>query len=136
MSAEVAELDRAGLRRFALTTGGLVALLFGWLLPWLFGFNWQPWAVLVGGLLIVWGVVAPGSLGLIYRGWMGLALLLNKVTSPVIMGVVFFLVLLPMGLIMRGVARRDPLHRALQAQAKSYRVTYEPDEHSDLRNPF
>ena len=33
---EIPELDREGLRQFGLTTGGIVAVLFGVVLPWLF----------------------------------------------------------------------------------------------------
>jgi hypothetical protein len=35
----IPELDARGLRQFALTTGGIVAGLFGLLLPWLFDAN-------------------------------------------------------------------------------------------------
>ena len=53
-------------------------------------------------------VVRPGVLHLPNRGWMGLGLLLNKVTSPIILGLVFFLVITPVGLALR-LAGRDEL---------------------------
>ena len=43
ISSDIPELDRAGLRKFGLTTGAIVALLFGLFLPWLFDFGLPRW---------------------------------------------------------------------------------------------
>ena len=132
----IPELDRAGLRKFALTTGGLIAVHFGLFLPWLFNFGWQWWAVILGAVLMLWGLILPASLRGFYRLWMRFAFALNKVTSPVIMGAIFYCVLLPTGLIMRALTRRDPMNRTMQKETESYRITSEEDVESDLRNPF
>ena len=63
-------------------------------------------AVALGGVLFVGGLVAPGRLGPVYRGWMALAAAISKVTTPVFMGVIFFLVLTPAGLLARLVGHR------------------------------
>ncbi len=55
----------------------------------------------IGAALILSGLLIPARLGPIYRGWMGLALLISRVTSPVLSGVVYFLVLTPIALLMR-----------------------------------
>jgi hypothetical protein len=64
----------------------------------------------IGGGLILGGLAAPDKMGPIHRGWMGLAHLLSKVTTPIFMGIVYFLVLTPVGLVLRVMARR-PLSR-------------------------
>lgn len=64
-----------------------------------------PWLGGAGGLLLLAGLAIPGSLGPLYRAWMGLALLLSKVTTPIFMGVIYFLVITPMGLFMRMIGR-------------------------------
>jgi hypothetical protein len=71
-----------------------------------------PWKVLagLGGALWVAGVVAPGQLGPVYRAWMGFAHALSKVTTPIFMGVVFYLVMTPIGLLMRLIGRRPMVH--------------------------
>lgn len=56
-------------------------------------------------------MAVPGKLGPVYRAWMGLAHLLSKVTTPIFMGIVYFLVLTPVGLALRLLGRR-PLSRA------------------------
>jgi len=55
----------------------------------------------LGGLLVVAALVAPKALGPVERAWMGLALAISKVTTPIFMGVVYFLVILPIGLFRR-----------------------------------
>ena len=50
----------------------------------------------------------PGRLGPLYRAWMGLALLLSKVTTPILMAIIYFAVITPIGLLLR-VFGRDPL---------------------------
>ena len=64
----------------------------------------------LGGSLILGGLLAPRLLGPIYRAWMGLAHLLSKVTTPVFMGIVYFGVLTPTGLLMRLFGKRPLRH--------------------------
>ncbi len=55
----------------------------------------------VGALLFVVGGVAPRALGGVYAGWMRFALALNKITTPILMGAIYFIVLTPLSLAMR-----------------------------------
>jgi hypothetical protein len=132
---EIPPLDAPGLRRFALTTGAIVVLLFGGLLPWLLGAAWPLWPWIAGGALAAWGLVAPATLGPVYQGWMRFGLLLGRVTTPIVMGAVFFLVVTPVGLVMRAL-RRDPLARRFDAAATSYRVPSEEPRKDGLEHPF
>jgi hypothetical protein len=50
-------------------------------------------------VLIVAGLAAPTRLGPIYRSWMSLAQVISKVTTPVIMSVIFLVVLTPTGIL-------------------------------------
>lgn len=62
----------------------------------------------IGVALVLAGLAVPGRLGPVYRGWMGLAHILSRITTPVFMGVVYFLVIAPIGTIMR-LAGRQPM---------------------------
>jgi hypothetical protein len=87
-------------RKFGLLVGGAF-LLIG-LLLWRGAYVVAASIVLLVALgLIAGGLIAPGRLGPVYRGWMALALAISKVTTPVIMGAIFFLVLTPAGLLGR-----------------------------------
>jgi hypothetical protein len=65
----------------------------------------------LGSMLWVAGLTAPAQLGPIHRGWMRLALAISKVTTPVFMGVVYFIVFTPAGGIMRLLGKRPIVHR-------------------------
>ncbi len=131
----IPRLDRAGLRRFGLTTGALFAAIFGLALPWLFDFAYPtwPWVVLavLGGLALV----APGVLGPVYQAWMRLALLLNRVTTPLVLGVIFFAVFTPVALVMKAIGR-DEMRRRFDEAADSYREPSEAPGEDDLDNPY
>lgn len=61
--------------------------------------------------LIAGGLAMPARLGPVYRAWMALAKVISKVTTPVFMSVIFFLVLTPAGFLVRLFGHR-PLTRA------------------------
>lgn len=70
------------------------------------------------------------------RAWFAFGLLLGKVVSPVVLGVIFFLVITPFALVMR-LAGRDAL-RVRKHGARSYwidRVPAGPPSHS-FKNQF
>ena len=88
----------------------------------------------LGALLLVLGLVAPTQLGPIQRAWMGLAHLISKVTTPIFMGVVFFIVIAPIGLVMR-LFGKAPM--TIPRGAATYWHTREPDaRRSDLHRQF
>jgi hypothetical protein len=64
----------------------------------------------LGGTLILAGLAVPTLLGPIERAWMGLAHLISKVTTPIFMGIVYFLVMTPTGLFRRR-GGRSPIAR-------------------------
>ena len=118
-------------RRFAFPVGTaflLLAAVFLWrdrpTLMWI--------ATTLGGLLYVAGLLAPGQLGPVYRAWMALALAISKVTTPIFMGIVYFLVFTPAGWIMRLVGKRPIEHRVEKGS-----VWHRTDRtHRDLRRQF
>ena len=54
--------------------------------------------------------MVPGRLEPAYHAWMGLAHAISRVTTPIIMGIIFFLILTPVGLLARLLGHR-PLSR-------------------------
>jgi hypothetical protein len=98
---EIPQLDSKGLRKFGLTTGGIVVVLFGLLLPWLRDrpLPWWPWGM--AAILGLWALVAPGSLNLVYRPWMKVGLILGWINTRIILGIVFWIIILPLGILLR-----------------------------------
>ncbi len=132
---EIVELDRKGLRDFGLVTGGILAVLFGLFFPWLLESRIPLWPWVVAGVLAVWGLAAPMSLQPVYRAWMKLGLLLGRITTPIILGVVFYLLIWPMGFAMR-LFGRDPMARRLDDVVKTYRVASRKPPKENMERPF
>ena len=132
---DIPELDAKGLRQFGLLTGGIIVVLFGLVLPWLFGFGFPLWPWIVGAVLGAWAGAAPRSLRPVYGVWMRFGLLLNRVTTPIILAVVFYGVITPTSLVMR-VLGRDAMARRFDRTANSYRVPSKPPPKRNLEKPF
>ncbi len=90
---------------------------------------------MLGGLLIVWGLVAPMSLKRIHHVWMSFGLMMSKVMTPLIMGIVFYLMFAPIGLVMR-VMGKDSMARKLDDSVDTYRVISKDNPIKNLERPF
>ncbi len=120
---EIRDLDvgKKKVRSFGYLVGGvLIALALVGL--WRIGgrFTTAVYALLgAGGALVALGLAAPAVLRPLYRVWMGLALVLGFVMTRVILTLVFFLVVTPVGWIMRALGK-DPLRRRPDPSAETY----------------
>ena len=81
--------------------------------------------------------VKPDLLAPLNRAWMKLAEILNRIVSPIVMGIVFFGIFTPMGWVMRRFGR-DPLRRTFDTSKKSYWIDRNPagPNAEDLHNQF
>ena len=93
-------LSAAEGRRFAVTVG-LAFMVLGGLAWWRGRMLVASVTVGVGLILLIASLLIPTRLGPVYRGWMGLAAVMSKITTPVVMGIVYFAVLTPTGLLRR-----------------------------------
>lgn len=68
--------------------------------------------------------------------WTKLGLLLHKITNPIILSAIFFLVITPIAVLMR-LIRQDPLRRKFTPHASSYWIPREaPKETDSMKNQF
>jgi len=132
---EIPDLDRKGLRSFGLTTGTIVAGLFGLVLPWLLGHTLPLWPWVLCGVLVMWACLAPVSLRPVYRVWMRFGLLISRITTPIILSIVFFLVITPVAFI-RGLLGKDSMSRRLDEKMTTYRVKSRKASAENLERPF
>ena len=97
-------------REFGLIVGAVFSVLGLW---WLYRGKFATLAyflTIVGSALILFGIVVPRVLVGPRKAWMKLAEGMAYVSSRVILALIFFLVLTPIGLIKRAMGW-DPLHR-------------------------
>jgi hypothetical protein len=123
------------LRSFGLTTGGIVALLFGLFFPWLLERQtpWWPW--ILAAILVLWALVAPGTLRHVHRGWMAFGHIMSRITTPIILGILFYGAVLPTGAIRR-LLGYDSMARRFDGSTRSYRVLSRQISKQDLKRPF
>ena len=135
MTAHKMTLSNKELREFGLLFGAIFVTLFGFLVPWIFNgsFPVWPWYVLAvtGGL----GVLYPPSLKPFYHLWMKFGFVMGWLNTRIILGIVFYLVFMPFGLVIR-LLGKDLLMKKLDAKTKSYRVIPNEEQKSSLENPY
>ena len=134
-SHTIPKVGRKELRSFGVTTGLIVAALFGLFFPWLLERAIPAWPWILCGVLVTWGLIAPVSLRPVYRGWMKFGLFMSRITTPLILGIVFFLVITPMA-IFRSLLGRDSMARKFDGGAGSYRVPSKKPSKENLTRPF
>ncbi|MCJ7545959.1 MAG: SxtJ family membrane protein [Deltaproteobacteria bacterium] len=96
--------SKSDVRKFAITVGLLLLLISGFLL-WKEKASFQP-ILIIGIILLAGGVALPTIFKPIYWVWMAFATILGWVMTRVILSVVFFLVITPIGLIARLVGKQ------------------------------
>lgn len=112
-------------RGFGLTVGGIL-LLIALTRSYFHGLGRVQYALgAVALALILLGLVAPHSLSRLHRAWDKLGLLMFRFVSPVVLGLIYAIVIVPVGLLMR-LTGSDPLRLKLDAEAESYWIAREP----------
>jgi hypothetical protein len=112
--------DRAQLRNFGLIVGGLFGLIAVW--PAVArGGSVRLWLVGVAVALVGPALAAPRVLAPAHRAWMALGDVLGWINTRLVLGLVFFGLITPTGLVLR-LMGRDPMHRAFDPGATTYRV--------------
>ena len=87
-------------RKFAFTVGGAF-FVFAAITWWRQHPTMMTVFLSLGGAFSLGGLVAPTMMGPVEKAWMGLAHLISKVTTPIFMGIVYFVVMMPIGYLRR-----------------------------------
>jgi len=126
------------LRTFGLLFALMLAALFGALLPLVrHGTDisaWPAWPWAAAAAIAAWALVHPRSLRLLHAPWMRFAAVAQWVNTRLIMLLLFYLVILPIGLLLR-LFGKDPMRRRFEA-TDSYRVESEAREPDHMEHPF
>jgi Saxitoxin biosynthesis operon protein SxtJ len=122
------------LRHFGLLLGLLVVIVFAGI-PLLRRHIILHWPWLVAAILWLLALIRPRALAYLHRGWTLLGKGLGWVNTRVILSLLYFFAVLPLGLVMR-LAGRDPMRRKFEPKASTYRIrsTARPREH--LEQPY
>jgi saxitoxin biosynthesis operon SxtJ-like protein len=110
-------------RSFGLVFAGFFALLtlHNW---WRAGRAWPIYLALAAVFLAA-ALLRPHLLHGLNRAWTKLGSILGAIMTPIVMGLLFFLVVTPIGLLMR-LARKDALRLRGPRKGDSYWIVREP----------
>ena len=112
--------DRKGLRQFGLVVGGIFAAIGLW--PLLVRAEApRLWSLALGVALVIPALVVPRSLTHVHRAWMAAAEGLGWINTHILLSVIFYGLMMPIGIVMR-CRGHDPMHRRFDPGATTYRV--------------
>jgi predicted membrane protein len=132
----IPELDRKGYRDFGLTTGAIVAGLFGLFFPFILDRPLPVWPWIIFAVLAAMALAVPMSLAPVYKYWMKFGLFMGTyIMTPLIMLIVFVAMFVPIGLLMR-LFGKDAMARRLDSNANTYRLPSEARPVKNLEKPF
>jgi hypothetical protein len=97
---------------------------FGGYAAWT-GKAWGWGAIAVAVVMAILATLAPTTLHGLNRAWHALGLALGRIVNPIVLGILFFGVVTPIGLLMRACGKR-PLSLRFEPDAKSYWVERTP----------
>lgn len=83
------------------------------------------WALIIAGVFLLFAVAIPVLLAPLNRAWARLAELLQRIVSPIVLGFLFFVVVMPIGLLMR-LLGRDLLRLKMDPEAETYWIPRSP----------
>ena len=120
-------------RKFGFTVG-IAFVVLGSIAAWRGKSTSATVFLALAAVLLVGGLLAPAALLPVERGWMRMAHAISKVTTPIFMGVVWFIVLTPTAYIRRALGKNQI---ARDLKAPSFWVVREKgDRRGDLERQF
>ena len=90
------------------------------------------WSVVLSSLFLIITIIRPNLFTFLNRLWIQFGILLGKIISPVVMGLVFFFVVTPIGILVR-ILKKDVM--GLKRGASSYWINRE-DKVQSMKKQF
>ena len=95
--------------------------------------NFRFWAIAISLIFLILGMINSKILSPLNKAWFQFGLFLGKIISPIILGIIFFLVVTPIGILMRMLGK-DVLSLRFNAN-KSYWIE-KKNQKSTMKNQF
>jgi hypothetical protein len=122
------------LRSFGLLVGAIFCVIGLW--PLVFrGEPMRLWGVGIGGVLVLLGGILPRALAPVHKGWMWIGHVLGWINTRILLGIVFYGLVTPIGLIFRMMGK-DTMRQAFSESSSTYRVLRTPRPRSHMKHQF
>ena len=126
------ELPRSSDRQFGLVFAAMFTIVAVW--PLVGGRPVRWWSVAVAAVFMAIAVAVPALLAPLNRVWIRIGLLLHQCVSPIMLGMVFFASVTPIGLVLRALGK-DPLRLRFDPEATTYWIERRPPGPSGATMP-
>ena len=123
------------LRKFGFILSFLFMGLFGFLFPFLGDKNLPSWPFILSICILIPTLIQPTWLKIIHTPWMKLGHILGWMNTRILLGIIFFLLITPMGIIMR-CRGKDPMQRTYDKSRTSYRKICQSQPPQHMEKPF
>ena len=123
------------LRDFGLIMAGMLIIMFGFVLPWIFSYSTPYWPFIAAIVFAVVALLRPVLLGPVNRVWLKISDVLGWINTRLVMGVMFFLLIAPIGILMR-LLGKNTLSLKISDEQTSYRVVTKVRDKKHLEKPF
>ena len=104
-------------RTFGLIFAAIFLLIALW--PLINGASPRTWALIIVALFAIPALLFPRVLTPLNAAWVKFGLFMHKIVNPILMGLIFFLTVLPTGLMLK-LFGKDPMRRKLDVNATTY----------------
>jgi len=120
-------------RTFGLVFGAFFVLVA--IAPLLRGHAPRPWALAVAVVFFTAGLTGPRILRPLNTLWLKLGRRIQKITNPIVMGLLFCFTMVPMSVLIR-LTKRDPLRLCWDRHPSSYWIKRTPAGHGSMKDQF
>ena len=96
--------------------------------------NVRYWSLIVSLIFLILGLLNSAILSPLNKLWFKFGILLGKIVSPLVMGIIFFLVVTPIGLLMK-IFKKDLLNLTFNDKKKTYWIE-KTEPKSKMKNQF
>jgi len=146
MNDEYKKPSAAELKTFGLVNSGILVAIFGILIP--LAIHWDEfiasssilwllpaWPWILAAFIALWALIHPPSLIILHRPWMAFGKATGWIYTRLMMLIMFYLLIVPMGLLMR-LFGEDPLSRKFDSSLASYRVPSHHEDKKHMKAPY
>jgi Saxitoxin biosynthesis operon protein SxtJ len=123
LSRDEQDVARGTDRAFGIVFAVVLALVAAFV--WWRSRQLPSWAVALSAIFLFVALVRPSLLAPLNALWHRFGLLLHRITSPIVLGLMYGVAIVPVGLIMR-LRGHDPLHRRFDPSRTSYWIERNP----------
>ena len=104
------------------------------LYPLIHGEPYRLWSLILSILFLFLAFIVPRTLIALNKLWFKFGLLIGSILAPIILGILYFVTVVPTGLIMR-LLGKDLLNRKIDKAAKSYWIIRK-DSIGSMKNQY